>query len=282
MGEICVVTLAHGRHDHLGHQLRLLSHSDPSSTHVVVAMDDRAIPEVVASHRGGRDVDVLFLDTNRRDLPLAAARNQGVAHAVARGAGLIVLLDVDCVVGPSTLSRYADAAAQCGSTLMCGPVTYLAEHVSVPSGPQGLLALRSPHPARPDPGSQGLVLGGDHDLFWSLSAALTPQTWSRIGGFCEDYVGYGGEDTDFAWTARSRGVDLVWVGGADAYHQHHPISSPPVEHLAAIVRNARLFHDRWGQWPMRGWLDAFAERGLIGFDGVTLDEAPHHHTIGTS
>ncbi len=114
---------------------------------------------------------------------------------------------------------------------------------------------------------------GNHNLFWSLSAALTPATWSQVGGFCEEYVGYGGEDTDFAWLARSRGVELAWVGGADAYHQHHPVSSPPVEHVEAIVRNAHLFHKRWNEWPMRGWLEAFAERGLVTFDGVTLTVA---------
>ncbi len=278
MSETCVVTVAHGRHTHLGHQLRLLAQSDPDSASVIVAIEDHEIPGVVEKHRGGRDVDVLSIGSGQEGLPLAMARNRGVRHALARGADLIVLLDVDCAVGPHTLRRYAEAASESGAALLCGPVTYLSEGAAIPL-PEDLAALRQPHPARPDPVAGQLVSGGDHDLFWSLSAALTPSTWAEIGGFCEDYVGYGGEDTDFAWVARSRGVDLIWVGGADAYHQHHPISSPPVEHLDAIVRNARLFHDRWDQWPMRGWLDAFAERGLIDFDGATLTAA--HRTSST-
>ncbi|MFD0427690.1 glycosyltransferase family 2 protein [Streptomyces zhihengii] len=48
-----------------------------------------------------------------------------------------------------------------------------------------------------------------------------------MGGFCEQYTGYGGEDTDFAATATRSGVDLWWVGGAEAYHQHHPVHTPP-------------------------------------------------------
>ena len=39
-------------------------------------------------------------------------------------------------------------------------------------------------------------------------------------------------------------------------------SDPPVEHVADIVRNANLFHERWGWWPMAGWLEAFDARGL--------------------
>jgi GT2 family glycosyltransferase len=96
---------------------------------------------------------------------------------------------------------------------------------------------------------------------------VSADTWSRLGGFCEQYAGYGGEDTDFAWVAASLGVPLIWVGGAHAYHQHHPVSDPPVEHLEEIVVNARTFRRRWGRWPMAGWLDAFEERGLLIRDG---------------
>ncbi|WP_375545594.1 galactosyltransferase-related protein [Janibacter hoylei] len=34
---------------------------------------------------------------------------------------------------------------------------------------------------------------------------MSEDTWSRIGGFCEDYVGYGGEDTDFGRLLVARG-----------------------------------------------------------------------------
>ncbi len=270
MAETYIVTVAHGRHTHLAHQLRLLAQSDPHSRHVVVAIEDRGIAAVVQQHRGVRDVDVIAVDSHPLGLPLAWARNMGVRHALARQADLVVLLDVDCLLGEGALRHYAQAAAACGPALLCGPVSYMEEGVVPPTGLRSLRDLRSPHPARPDPARGDLLRFGDHKLFWSLNAALTAETWSQVGGFCEDYVGYGGEDTDFGWAARAKGIDLVWVGGADGYHQHHPVSSPPVEHLDAIVRNAQLFHDRWGQWPMIGWLDAFAERGLIHFDGHEL------------
>ena len=123
--------------------------------------------------------------------------------------------------------------------------------------------LADPHPARPAPRDDEIVVSTTYELFWSLSFALTTSTWRRIGGFCTLYRGYGGEDTDFAQTAAALGVTMRWVGGANAFHQFHPVSDPPTEHLEDIVRNAAIFHRRWGWWPMTGWLQAFEERGLI-------------------
>jgi GT2 family glycosyltransferase len=124
--------------------------------------------------------------------------------------------------------------------------------------------LAQPHTARPLP-PPGTVIRSrdDYELFWSLSFALTSQTWFDIGGFDEAYLGYGGEDTDFARRAQAAGTVLAWVGDAQAFHQYHPVSSPPVEHVADIVRNAALFHERWGAWCMEGWLDEFERRGLV-------------------
>lgn len=274
MAKVWVVTVAHRRHEHLKQQLRLLSETDPDSSHVVVAIDDPLVREVVQVHSGRREADVLEMEGHCLGLPLARARNAGVQHARDRGADVIVLLDVDCVVGPQTLRRYAEAATQSGPALWCGPVTYLPQGVAPPHRSEHLTDLRNPHPVRPAPKGRELLRGGDHDLFWSLSAALTPQTWSKIGGFCEEYIGYGGEDTDFSYLARAQDVGLVWVGGADAYHQYHPVSSPPIEHVDAIVRNARTFHARWDQWPMLGWLRDFAAQGLVHFDGQELHRKP--------
>jgi hypothetical protein len=66
-------------------------------------------------------------------------------------------------------------------------------------------------------------------------------------------------------------VELCWLGGAPAYHQYHPVQDPPVQHLHDILRNAALFHRRWGEWPMQGWLHAFAGLGLAHQDPGTGD-----------
>ena len=245
--------------------LRLVA---PHAHHVVVAMDDPEIDEVV-----GREgpTTVVHVEGDPRGLPLARARNTAVAAALHGGAALVVLLDVDCVPGPELVGAYRRASRLAPDVLLAGPVTYLPEGVAVPEDPRDLAALRDPHPARPDPAPGELARDGDHDLFWSLSCAVTASTWRRLGGFHEGYVGYGAEDTDLGRVARSREVDLVWVGGADAFHQYHPVTHPPVAHLEDIVRNAGTFRGRWGDWPMPGWLDEFERRGLVSREGGHLE-----------
>ena len=125
--------------------------------------------------------------------------------------------------------------------------------------------------ARPNPPAGTLLRADDrgYELFWSLSFALTADTWRRIrrgfGGFDKGYTGYGAEDTDFGQHLRARRIPLFWVGGADAYHQWHPVSDPPWEHFHDILRNAERFHEIWGFWPMTGWLEKFADEGAVEF-----------------
>ncbi len=189
-----------------------------------------------------------------------------------------MLLDVDCLAGERLVEAYAATVAAEPLAVWSGPVTYLppAPAEGYPRDPGDLASWDDPHPARPRPAPGEVERDLDPDLFWSLSFAVAAPTWTRIGGFCEDYTGYGGEDTDLARTVLARGVALAVTGDARAYHQHHPVSSPPVEHVDDILRNGRLFHARWGRWPMTGWLEAMAGLGLVrctGADWVRTGDA---------
>jgi GT2 family glycosyltransferase len=258
-----VITIVSGRHDHLVRQRAGL---DGPEHHVVVAMGDGEAER--CQQLVGDSSDVIQVDVPPEGLPLARARNAGAHRALDQGAELLVFLDVDCIPGPALLRRYQAAAGRT-PMLLCGPVAYLPPAPRDGYTPECLHTLARPHPARPVPQDGDLESSGDHALFWTLSFAVTATTWQRVGGFCEDYVGYGGEDTDYGQLARRAGVDLCWVGGAWAYHQHHAAETPPVRHLADILRNATVFHRRWGWWPMSGWLTAFADRGLAHHDSDT-------------
>lgn len=264
---VAVLTIAHGRHDHLVAQVGGLSlGSRPPDLHVIASMDDpdlarRRVP--VATDRW--ETVVQAVPTPRRGLPLAAARNTAAQLALDRGADVLIFLDVDCIPGPRLVQRYTEVAVagdRPSPAVWCGDVGYLPPEPDTGYPLDRLDRLSRPHPGRPPllPGTTAPETR--FELFWSVSFAMRAEDFVASGGFCSDYVGYGGEDTDFAQVVRAAGGSLTWVGGATAYHQHHESHSPPVQHVAAVVRNANVFHGRWGWWPMEGWLAAFADLGL--------------------
>lgn len=259
-----IIVVAHGRHDHLQLQHEMLWRStvQPAS-YVVVAIDDTALEDW---HPCAPEAVVIPFVGDPGGLPVAAARNAGAAEAIRLGAELLIFLDVDCLPDVDLIHWYERASQEDPSALLCGPVAYLPPRPTLAGYDLDTLASHPFHPARPAPGPGELRGGGDHRLFWSLSFAVTPTVWERIGGFCPEYLGYGAEDTDFAQAAKSVSIDLTWVGGAAAYHQWHPTSIPPVQHLDDILRNGEIFAGRWGWWPMQGWLDEFLDRGLIRWD----------------
>ncbi len=273
MTSVAVITIAHGRREHLSGQCRSLARSTRvPDDHVVVAMDD---PELLRWQPAGSIIPrVLPVGRSPLGLPLAAARNAGAQAAIRHGADALVFLDVDCLASPGLVADYTEAVAVDPDVLWSGPVTYL------PPPPDGgyrfaeLDRWDDPHPARPAPPPGTRMRGEDPDLFWSLSFAVSRDAWLRIGGFCEESVGYGAEDTDFAQCAVRAGVRIGWTGGARAHHQYHPTADPPVGHLDDILRNGALFRDRWGRWPMEGWLHDFEQNGLIQRHGAGWERTP--------
>jgi len=269
--EIAVVTTVRDRIAHLAGMRRGLTgqrliRRPGEVEHVIVRMG--GADPWVAMPDGPPVVQVemcLPAGVDGQRLPLAAARNAGAA---ATSADLLIFLDVDCIPCPELIERYRWVAQQSGG-LLAGPVGYLPEAIGGRSVVADELArLAVPHPARPVPADGVLVRECRYELFWSLSFAIRRADYAALGGFCEEYVGYGGEDTDLAFTARKLRMPFSWVGGAWAWHQYHLVEDPPRSHLRDIVANAQVFRRRWGTWPMEGWLRAFADEGLIEWDST--------------
>ncbi|MCS5480355.1 glycosyltransferase family 2 protein [Corynebacterium sp. YIM 101645] len=251
---VTVVTLSNARR--LRHVSRQAAALPPGVRHLVIALGDA---DVLAEALP--DSEVLALG----EFSLAGARNLGgdvAAKADPGGEGMIVFLDADCLPGPDLLDQYRLALDAHPEAVVAGPVTYLRDGDTRTDRPD-------PHPGRPNPPAGTLLFadGHDYELFWSLSFAVTTALWRSIrrifGGFDKSYTGYGAEDTDFAQHLRVRRIPLIWVGGAHAYHQWHPVSDPPWEHFHDILRNAEIFHEIWGFWPMTGWLEKFADEGAL-------------------
>lgn len=256
MSGISVVTLNKGRGPHLLRLLEGLARGTPPDECVVVAMggDGTALPAMPFPVRR-----VLVAQDG---LPLAAARNAG--RRAASG-GILIFLDVDCIPSAGLVAGLA-RAVESRDGLICCAVHYLPAGAVADGWTEAGLERRGrPHPARSFP-ETGLAPAGNPGLFWSLAFGVRAATYDRLGGFDEGFSGYGGEDTDLAFRAAEAGVPVLFAGGTRAFHQHHPACDPPLQHAADIIANARRFRSRHGVWPMQGWLDAFAGRGLIAPD----------------
>lgn len=255
---IGVVIITADRDEHLGRVLHGLAGQSRRADRVVVVDMAR---EGTSRLRAPLPVERVRHPASGLALPLGAARNVGAAHT---GCDHITFLDVDCIPHPTLVDDYEAALTDHPDALACGRVRYLRPDWRV--GPEhDLHVLSAAHPARPAPDRDELDTGR-HELFWSLNFAVTARTWAHLGGFDTGYCGYGAEDTDLACRARQLGIPLLWTRGATAYHQWHPPTRLDPSRAAEIVANARRFRDRWGSWPMRGWLDELAALGTLRFD----------------
>ena len=263
---ISVCTIVAGRREHLANQARGLAASEVIADEwVVVGMNETPTVPDIAAGRAAQAVVTTRVDVEDR-LPLAEARN--AAAEWARG-DVLVFLDVDCIPHPAMLSAFLQTLEQ-DDRLWMGDVRYLPRGAADGKWDFGSLqSVSVEHPLLPT--LDGRPLPTDrYEGFWSLCFACTPQTWRQIGGFDTDYGGYGGEDTDFAFSARKAGVPFGHCP-AMAFHQHHTVCKPPLNHFDSIVRNARRFRKKWGLWPMESWLRQFAERGLLRYDETSDD-----------
>lgn len=260
MNGISVCTIYAKRKLHLQNLVRglLFSKLSPDEL-VIVCMNDR-LPKLPKT---SFKIKTATISTDDNLLPLAAARNK--AAAIATGEKLI-FLDVDCICDRDLVSIFNYHLIR-ENALYQGAVRYLRSGWQKNNWTQETLQQQS------SPNKlQGVEVIGknqashSYELFWSLCFGVRKKTFYKIGGFDENYVGYGGEDTDFSLTARSHFLPLYKIS-ALAYHQFHPACDPPLNHLVAIVNNANVFYDKWNMLPMEKWLDRFADMGYVSSNG---------------
>lgn len=252
---ISVLTLVKNREAHLRNLVEGLRRSTLAPDElVIVDMSDKPVAHPVA------DFPVRLTRLSTKGLPLAEARNLAASHAISP---YLLFLDVDCIPAPGLVSAMANALNQ-RDALICAEILYLSESDAVEGKwtESSLHTAGASHPARRFP-TAGFAPETNFGLFWSLAFGIAATAFARIGGFDESFTGYGGEDTDLAFRASEAGLELLFLGGTCAYHQHHGVFDPPLQHFDDIVRNAQLFHARWGVWPMSDWLDAFAVHGFL-------------------
>lgn len=261
---LSVLTIVKNRADHLAQLVEGLRRSVVQPDELII-VDMDSDPALLVP-QAPFPIQLKILGGN--GLPLAAARN--VAARAASG-GHLLFLDVDCIPMRGLVGAMNDQLGR-DDSLICAEAFYLGPDDARGAWDEDELKRSSlSHPARAFP-AQGVREEAHAGLFWSLVFGIRRHRFFDLGGFDEAFVGYGAEDTDFGFRAQRAGIPLMFMGGPGAFHQHHAVLNPPLQHLEDIVRNAQLFYDRWRFWPMDDWLQAFADMGLVtrSSDRITL------------
>ncbi|MDH7638152.1 glycosyltransferase family 2 protein [Sphingomonas oryzagri] len=254
MSGVSVLTIVRNREAHLQQLAEGLRRSGRMPDELVVVdmsddparLDEMPFPVIVERLDG-------------TDLPLAKARNRAASLAQHEH---LLFLDVDCIPMAGCIDGML-TAMHTADGVVCADVRYLGPGEARGDWSEAELMLRGKsHPVRTFPAS-GIREERNPGLFWSLAFGIHARRFKSLGGFDEQFVGYGAEDTDFGFRAAKNDVPLYFVGGSVVCHQHHDTFEPPVQHVADIVRNANFFRRRWNRWPMEGWLRAFHGMGLV-------------------
>lgn len=263
MVEFSIVTIVKGRRKQLANLLESIKASAVLPADIqVVYMDNLeriAVPE---------DLNVYTHSAEGlHELPLAAARNMGISSAKTAN---VIFIDVDCIVSPTLFSNML-MALQADNIVTAYPL-----YLPVLPDTGDYQALKDQAVVHPDrkkiPSGQPVP----HLQFWSLIFAVQKQTFEKVGGFDESFKGYGAEDTDFAMMFHQAGIQLIFTCDY-LLHQYHDKYDPPLNYFGSIIENAMRYQHKWHVLPMRRWLNAFEQMGLIKIDladHITIIQKP--------
>ena len=255
VNDISICTIYAKRELHLKNLILGLTHTSPFKELVIVTMND----ELPVLTQVDFPIKTAAINSDRHSLPLAAARNKCAEIATGEK---IIFLDVDCIVHPNLIEVF-NYHLQQEDAIYQGSIRYLDSSWQQDNWTYNSLQIQSSfHPLQGNKVIDRQKIFHPYELFWSLCFGIKKKTFIDLGGFDESFKGYGGEDTDLAFTARSHSVPLYKIS-ALAYHQFHPSYSPPLNHLAEIVSNALVFEQKWHILPMDKWLNRFAEMGYV-------------------
>jgi GT2 family glycosyltransferase len=283
---VTVITTCYGRNRHLYNLLSSLMIGSVQPDEIIIVNDD-ADPKRLAEF----SLNIIKLPTiteeapdisNKKGFDIGRNRNVGAARATH---DTLIFLDVDCIVAPTFIEQLRIKLQRYPDSLLMGQPRYLTRPLSDEEGLElrsGMLTtsflneLSVYNPYRYNFDEADCIATSikqtvieqtdDYGAFWSLCFAIKRQQFEYIGGFDTQYIGYGAEDTDFAFTARKLDIDFYLTADI-VYHQQHSVYRPPLNHLDIII-NANRFYEKWQHWPMEGWLKQFSDIGLIRWTAV--------------
>ena len=252
--DFSVITIVKGRQAHLSNMIKGIRRSSVIPREVIIVGIGEE-PELEDFE--DLPLKIYSLDSVAKSLPIGEARNLGASKATTNN---LIFLDVDCIPSESFFEQILVQGLANRSLIMGNP-RYLLNKIDGEFSQDWLANNSIHHPHRPK--VVGTRAANDYMLFWSLAFYIPKSLFELLGGFDTSYTGYGAEDSDLALKLRALPGFRLYLSEATVYHQQHPVYSPPVHQMDAIIRNAEIFYGKWNRWAMDNWLAAFAELGLI-------------------
>ena len=279
---VTVITTCYGRNSHLYNLLSSLMNGSVKPDEVIIVNDDADSKRLAEFSLNivkiPTTIEAAVNISNKAGFDIGHNRNVGAAHATH---DTLIFLDVDCIVAPTFIEQLSAKLQRYPDSLLMGLPRYLTRPLSDKEGLKlqsgslttcflNKLSVYNPYrynfneaDCLPTPIKQTAIeQTDDYGAFWSLCFAIKRQNFEQIGGFDTQYIGYGAEDTDFAFTARKLNINFYLTADI-VYHQQHSVYRPPLNHLDSIVINANRFYEKWQHWPMEEWLKQFSNIGLI-------------------
>lgn len=106
--------------------------------------------------------------------------------------------------------------------------------------------------------------------------------FEKTGGFDETYDGYGLNDEDFFTQCSKIGLSLI-EHPSIVFSPARDLNRCPVNHLLDFAHNAQLFYEKWGFYPRKDILCAYADKGLINKDfehrGIRVTRLPNEEEM---
>lgn len=171
------------------------------------------------------------------DLPQAKAKNKAFACA---SHDVVVYSQADCI-WPADFFSNVLQHWQPKTVFTCEVEPVSAQHTAALSHPVDLTQSHQ-----------------------SALFAISKTLFEVLGGFDEQFAGFGICDIDFITRCRGAGLQIQQLP-LTAYVPDNP-ADHPVHHLVDIVTNANLFCKKWGYYPATQWLASFVQHGFINAD----------------
>jgi GT2 family glycosyltransferase len=208
--ELSVVIPTYNRLDSLREVIPALLRSDVRPDRFEIVVADSQSDDGTAEYLAAIAAD----HPNVRHLPgpyngRAMARNAGVA--ASRGA-VVLFTDADIIASPDLLARHLEHHAR-GEAIAAVGMEVQVDSLADYERKRADAALRAPlHGER----SKRLTWL----YFLTGNASVRREDLDRVGGFDEDFTGYGHEDLELGYRLQRAGVAIVYEPRAVNYHWH--------------------------------------------------------------